>query len=230
MMPPMVNSSIWLKPPYSLPENRFLPPFGERLVHVHAAVVANDRFRPAHATEMDSPSRDPEPVARGTRRGLGLGWVLVRSVRLAGLLAMPEGSKPVAILCLGHVESFCTTGHARARCQAPPRSKNCSSIAGVRQLRVRLRCFRRCRRFFLLIICAFFAPSRLFAANNARYSDFLHARAWYPEPDSFPLTPAQIQCTSIPEPRTANASAAGINSGSVRASAYQPPCHTASQW
>ena len=39
--------------------------------------------------------------------GLGLGWVsLFDPQQLAQLLAMPEGSKPVAVLCLGHVESF----------------------------------------------------------------------------------------------------------------------------
>mgnify|MGYP001559780879 FL=1 len=39
--------------------------------------------------------------------GLGLGWVsLFDPARLAELLAMPAGAKPVAILCLGHVESF----------------------------------------------------------------------------------------------------------------------------
>ncbi|MBI3575852.1 MAG: 5,6-dimethylbenzimidazole synthase [Gammaproteobacteria bacterium] len=39
--------------------------------------------------------------------GLGLGWVsLFDPARLAQLLAMPAGAKPVAILCLGHVESF----------------------------------------------------------------------------------------------------------------------------
>jgi 5,6-dimethylbenzimidazole synthase len=39
--------------------------------------------------------------------GLGLGWVsLFDPPALARLLAMPEGAKPVAILCLGHVEAF----------------------------------------------------------------------------------------------------------------------------
>lgn len=39
--------------------------------------------------------------------GLGLGWVsLFDPARLAQLLVMPAGAKPVAILCLGHVESF----------------------------------------------------------------------------------------------------------------------------
>ncbi len=39
--------------------------------------------------------------------GLGLGWVsLFDPGALVRLLAMPEGAKPVAILCLGHVESF----------------------------------------------------------------------------------------------------------------------------
>lgn len=39
--------------------------------------------------------------------GLGMGWVsLFDPIQLAQLLNMPEGSKPVAILCLGHVESF----------------------------------------------------------------------------------------------------------------------------
>ena len=39
--------------------------------------------------------------------GLGLGWVsLFDPDALASLLAMPPGSKPVAILCLGQVEAF----------------------------------------------------------------------------------------------------------------------------
>jgi 5,6-dimethylbenzimidazole synthase len=39
--------------------------------------------------------------------GLGLGWVsLFSPSKLAALLNMPEGSKPVAILCIGHVEQF----------------------------------------------------------------------------------------------------------------------------
>lgn len=39
--------------------------------------------------------------------GLGLGWVsLFEPSALAGLLGMPEGAKPVAILCLGPVEEF----------------------------------------------------------------------------------------------------------------------------
>lgn len=39
--------------------------------------------------------------------GLGMGWVsLFDPDELAALLAMPTGSKPVAILCLGHVAEF----------------------------------------------------------------------------------------------------------------------------
>lgn len=39
--------------------------------------------------------------------GLGMGWVSLFDPRaLAHLLSMPDGSRPVAILCLGHVESF----------------------------------------------------------------------------------------------------------------------------
>lgn len=39
--------------------------------------------------------------------GLGMGWVsLFDPPALATLLAMPQGSKPIAILCLGHVETF----------------------------------------------------------------------------------------------------------------------------
>lgn len=39
--------------------------------------------------------------------GLGMGWVSIFDpVALARLLAMPDGSKPIAILCLGHVEAF----------------------------------------------------------------------------------------------------------------------------
>jgi 5,6-dimethylbenzimidazole synthase len=39
--------------------------------------------------------------------GLGLGWVsLFDPAKLAALLGVPEGGKPVALLCLGHVEAF----------------------------------------------------------------------------------------------------------------------------
>ncbi|MDD1622288.1 MAG: 5,6-dimethylbenzimidazole synthase [Methylococcaceae bacterium] len=39
--------------------------------------------------------------------GLGLGWVsLFDPAALAELLNMPEGSRPIAILCLGHVTEF----------------------------------------------------------------------------------------------------------------------------
>ena len=39
--------------------------------------------------------------------GLGMGWVsLFDPAALARLLDMPEGAKPVGILCLGHVEEF----------------------------------------------------------------------------------------------------------------------------
>lgn len=39
--------------------------------------------------------------------GLGMGWVsLFDPFSLAELLNMPEGSRPIAILCLGHVDEF----------------------------------------------------------------------------------------------------------------------------
>jgi len=39
--------------------------------------------------------------------GLGMGWVsMFDPAALATLLNIPEGAKPVAILCLGHVEAF----------------------------------------------------------------------------------------------------------------------------
>ena len=39
--------------------------------------------------------------------GIGLGWVSIfEPLELAKLLAMPEGARPVAILCIGHVEAF----------------------------------------------------------------------------------------------------------------------------
>jgi 5,6-dimethylbenzimidazole synthase len=39
--------------------------------------------------------------------GLGMGWVsLFDPIALAQLLNIPTGAKPVAILCLGHVEAF----------------------------------------------------------------------------------------------------------------------------
>jgi 5,6-dimethylbenzimidazole synthase len=67
-------------------------------------------LRPPHAAR-DGPRlgglRDPEHVAGGPRRrhrpGLG---VDLRPVELARLLGMPAGARPVAILCIGHVEAF----------------------------------------------------------------------------------------------------------------------------
>lgn len=39
--------------------------------------------------------------------GVGLGWVSIFDpAALADMLAMPEGARPVAILCIGHVEAF----------------------------------------------------------------------------------------------------------------------------
>jgi len=39
--------------------------------------------------------------------GLGMGWVSIFCpLKLAALLNMPEGSKPIAILCLGPVDAF----------------------------------------------------------------------------------------------------------------------------
>jgi 5,6-dimethylbenzimidazole synthase len=39
--------------------------------------------------------------------GLGMGWVSIFDVdEVRALLAMPAGAKPVAILCLGHVDEF----------------------------------------------------------------------------------------------------------------------------
>lgn len=39
--------------------------------------------------------------------GLGMGWVSIFDpVELAQLLNMPAGAKPIAVLCLGHVETF----------------------------------------------------------------------------------------------------------------------------
>ena len=40
--------------------------------------------------------------------GIGMGWVsLFDPAALRALLRMPEGSRPVAVLCLGHVREFC---------------------------------------------------------------------------------------------------------------------------
>lgn len=39
--------------------------------------------------------------------GIGIGWVsLYDPVELAKLLGMPEGARPVAVLCIGHVKDF----------------------------------------------------------------------------------------------------------------------------
>ena len=43
----------------------------------------------------------------GRAEGLGMGWVSTFDPEaLARLLGIPAGGKPVAILCLGHVEAF----------------------------------------------------------------------------------------------------------------------------
>jgi 5,6-dimethylbenzimidazole synthase len=54
--------------------------------------------------------------------GLGMGWVsLFDPIALARALSMPEGSAPVGVLCIGHVEAFYPapmlelTGWARGR-------------------------------------------------------------------------------------------------------------------
>lgn len=54
--------------------------------------------------------------------GIGMGWVsLFDPLALARLLHMPDGSLPIAVLCLGHVEAFYpgpmleSTGWAKAR-------------------------------------------------------------------------------------------------------------------
>jgi 5,6-dimethylbenzimidazole synthase len=39
--------------------------------------------------------------------GLGMGWVsMFDPAGLSSLLAIPEGAKPIAVLCIGHVDSF----------------------------------------------------------------------------------------------------------------------------
>ena len=69
--------------------------------------------------------------------GLGLGWVsLFDPARLAELLAMPAGAKPVAILCLGHVESFYDKPMLEQRGLGGARDLKevwCSSIAGGKE-------------------------------------------------------------------------------------------------
>lgn len=41
--------------------------------------------------------------------GLGMGWVSLFDVdALRVLLGMPDGAKPIAVLCLGHVDAFYT--------------------------------------------------------------------------------------------------------------------------
>ena len=39
--------------------------------------------------------------------GLGMGWVSIFDpIELSQLLNIPNGAKPIAVLCLGHVSSF----------------------------------------------------------------------------------------------------------------------------
>jgi 5,6-dimethylbenzimidazole synthase len=83
---------------------------GELLV----AALADDRDRHVFGRrtlpEMDLASlacaiQNLWLVARA--EGLGMGWVsFFDPVELAGMLEIPPGGKPAALLCLGHVESF----------------------------------------------------------------------------------------------------------------------------
>jgi len=46
-------------------------------------------------------------VAAARAEGLGLGWVsMFDPIELAQLLNMPADAKPIAVLCLRHVDSF----------------------------------------------------------------------------------------------------------------------------
>jgi 5,6-dimethylbenzimidazole synthase len=39
--------------------------------------------------------------------GIGMGWVsLFDPARISELCGMPEGSQPIAVLCIGHVDEF----------------------------------------------------------------------------------------------------------------------------
>lgn len=39
--------------------------------------------------------------------GLGMGWVSIFDpLKLAALLQMPDGARPLAVLCIGHVDAF----------------------------------------------------------------------------------------------------------------------------
>lgn len=54
--------------------------------------------------------------------GLGMGWVsLFDPAQLAELLHMPDGSQPVAILCLGHVDAFYPAPMLKLQAWAQPR-------------------------------------------------------------------------------------------------------------
>ncbi len=79
--------------------------------------------------------------------GLGMGWVsLFDPLALAQLLHMPEGSLPIAVLCLGHVDAVLSRPDARADRLgqgAPLERISCSSTAGTA---ARLRIERRPRR------------------------------------------------------------------------------------
>lgn len=47
------------------------------------------------------------PWLAARAEGLGMGWVsFFDPAALAELLGIPPGGKPVALLCLGHVEAF----------------------------------------------------------------------------------------------------------------------------
>lgn len=83
---------------------------GELLV-----VALTDKREPHVFGRRTMPDMDLASVACGIQNlwlaaraeGLGMGWVsLFAPEAVADLLGMPTGSRPVAILCLGHVEAF----------------------------------------------------------------------------------------------------------------------------
>lgn len=79
------------------------------------AVALMDRREPHIFGRRTLPEMDLASVACAIQNiwlasraeGLGMGWVsLFDPDRLAALLGIPPGGKPVALLCLGHVERF----------------------------------------------------------------------------------------------------------------------------
>lgn len=70
--------------------------------------ICGRRTMPHMDTDLASASRTIQNLCLAAKaEGIGAGWVsMFDPIQLASLCAMPEGSKAIALLCVGHIDTF----------------------------------------------------------------------------------------------------------------------------